>query len=172
MAIRFQSLLTPIPGFFSTFPRGTDFSIGLETYLALEVDSSHSDLVSSRPYSGTRQNPSSYCYGTITLYGITFQETSHSRTRVKGGPQNHISAAFQQRIQFGLCGVHSLLLTAYRLISFPAGTKMFQFPAFPLRQEHPRRDMKSYSEIPGSKPACGSPGLYRCLPRPSSAFQA
>ena len=42
------------------------------------------------------------------------------------------------------------------LISFPAGTKMFQFPAFPILSDSKR---KSYSEILGSKVAYTSPRL-------------
>ena len=42
------------------------------------------------------------------------------------------------------------------LISFPAGTKMFQFPAFLILSDSKR---KSHSEIPGSIVAYTSPGL-------------
>ncbi len=38
---------------------------------------------------------------------------------------------FQRTIRFVVYGFQSLLLTASQLISFPAGTKTFQFPAFP-----------------------------------------
>ena len=34
-------------------------------------------------------------------------------------------------VRFGLCRFRSPLLTASRLLSFPPGTKMFQFPGFP-----------------------------------------
>jgi len=34
---------------------------------------------------------------------------------------------------------------------------MFQFPVFPILSDHFRRNMKSHSEISGSKPTCGSP---------------
>ena len=39
------------------------------------------------------------------------------------------------RIQFDLYRFRSTLLTASLLLSFPAGTKMIQFPAFPLSEE-------------------------------------
>lgn len=45
---------------------------------------------------------------------------------------------------------------------FPAVTKMLQFTASPFQAFRPgvsQRDRKSNSEIPGSKPACGYPGL-------------
>jgi len=44
---------------------------------------------------------------------------------------SHLRYCFQQPIQLALCGFGSLLLTASQLVSFPAGTKTFQFPAFP-----------------------------------------
>ena len=43
---------------------------------------------------------------------------------------HHISLALLQGIQFDLICVRSQLLTESQLISFPAGTKMFSFPAF------------------------------------------
>jgi hypothetical protein len=50
----------------------------------------------------------------------------------------HISIPFLARIQFALCRFHSLLLTASLLVSFPAGTETFQFPAFPCPDGHRR----------------------------------
>ena len=49
--------------------------------------------------------------------------------------QPHISLLFQERIQFVLFRFQSPLLTESLLVSFPAGTKTFQFPAFPLLTE-------------------------------------
>ena len=48
------------------------------------------------------------------------------------GSKHHISPAFRQKIRFALCRFRSPLLTASLLLSLPAGTKMFQFPAFPI----------------------------------------
>ena len=59
-------------GFFSAFPRGTKYTIGLEKYSELEVDASQKD---SRPISDERYSRkndttnSPQIYGTITLYG-------------------------------------------------------------------------------------------------------
>ncbi len=39
-----------------------------------------------------------------------------------------------RRLRFGLSRVHSPLLTGSRSVSLPAGTEMFQFPAFPIAQ--------------------------------------
>ena len=43
-----------------------------------------------------------------------------------------MSHTFQHGIRFALYGFLSLIITASRLISFPAGTKTFQSPAFPI----------------------------------------
>ena len=83
-----------------------------------------------------------------------FPANFKSKKGGKGSPQHHISIVLLQRIQFKLCRVRSLLLTASQLIFFPAGTKTLQFPAFPdpmgLKE-------KSHSEILGSKPTFSSP---------------
>ena len=70
--------------------------------------------------------------------------------------QHHISITLLQQIRFALFCFRSLLLTESQLISFPAGTKTFQFPAFLLLSECLA---KSHSEILGSKTACISPRL-------------
>ena len=75
-----------------------------------------------------------------------------------------------QRRRFGLFPFRSPLLRESSFLSFPAGTKMFQFPASapatlvaglqPAGLPH--------SDTPGSLPVCGSPGIfaaYRVLPR-------
>lgn len=72
----------------------------------------------------------------------------------------HIHLPLREGVRFGLCRFRSPLLTASRLISFPAGTQMLPFPAFPLLTERPRRDRIAHSGIPGSKAPCASPGLF------------
>ena len=66
-------------------------------------------------------------------------------------------------VWFGLLPVRSPLLGESLLFSFPAGTKMFQFPAFasPKKKVIARlqRAGLSHSEIPGSKVICTLPGL-------------
>jgi hypothetical protein len=64
----------------------------------------------------------------------------------------------------GLVRVRSPLLAESRLMSFPPGTEMFQFPGFASpAYEFSRRYRRSgglpHSEIHGSKPARGSPWL-------------
>ena len=69
------------------------------------------------------------------------------------------------RIQFALCCVQSPLLTASQLVSFPAGTKTFQFPALDILYGF-------YNEVAfGNLRFNGCMHLaeaYRSLPRPSS----
>ena len=67
------------------------------------------------------------------------------------GLKHHILFSLRKRVRFVLCPLPSTVLRASLLISFPAGTKMLQFPAFPL--------LRSNSGIPGSKAACASPRL-------------
>lgn len=75
-------------------------------------------------------------------------------------------------IQFALCRFRSPLLTASLLLSFPAGTQMLHFPAFPLVTE---RTGFTCAGVP-----FGDPGFngymrlaqaFRSLSRPSSAFE-
>jgi hypothetical protein len=78
------------------------------------------------------------------------------------GPYNPRKHAFW----FGLFRVRSPLLAESLLFSIPAGTEMVHFPALPshpyvFRMGYSRISQSGFphSEIPGSKPACGSPGL-------------
>ena len=77
----------------------------------------------------------------------------------------------QRRPRFGLMRVRSPLLAQSLLLSLPAGTKMFQFPAFAPR--HRRGDGIApagfpHSDIRGSPGICPSPRLFAAchvLPR-------
>jgi hypothetical protein len=88
-----------------------------------------------------------YPYGALTLYGPTFQYGSGSYA-----------------LATGLVRVRSPLLAESLLMSFPPATEMFQFAGFASRAYvfsagYPLRGGFPHSEIPGSKPARGSPGL-------------
>ena len=83
------------------------------------------------------------------------------------------------RDRFSLFPFRSPLLRESRLLSLPAGTEMFHFPALPpppyafRRQRHPMTGAGfPHSETPGSQPGCRLPGAYRRLQRPSSAPDA
>ena|GEM_PF-6402181 len=67
--------------------------------------------------------PLSYAYGTITRYGLSFQISS---ARIKDAP-HHICPTLLQGIRHDLYGVHSLLLAASQLLSFPSPIKTLQF---------------------------------------------
>src|SRR6266436_273764 len=104
-----------------------------------------SDRVSrARPYSGTAQgSPYAFVYGTIALYGETFQSLRLTHgfvtprpagRRIKYSP----TTPLQQRLpsitlqRFGLFPFRSPLLRESRFLSFPPVTKMFQFTGLPL----------------------------------------
>ena len=100
-------------------------------YLVLEVDAPR--IHALYPKNTTLENVYFFLifiYGTITLYGASFQKTLTSSKR-KMTNQHHISNVLLRQIQF----VHFLFSVALTnrisLISFPAGTKTLQFPAFP-----------------------------------------
>ncbi len=59
---------------------------------------------------------------------------------------------------FGLFRVRSSLLAESRLISFPPGNEIFQFPGF--------------ASVPGINACCQLPRAFRRLPRPSSPLTA
>jgi hypothetical protein len=68
--------------------------------------------------------------------------------------------------RFRLLRFRSPLLSQSRFLSFPPGTEMVHFPGFARARLWIHRAVRGFyprgfphSEIPGSKPACGSPGL-------------
>ena len=67
-----------------------------------------------------------------------------------------------RRRGFGLLPVRSPLLGESLLFSLPAGTKMFQFPAFAsaMLMTVLQTAGLSHSEISGSKVICTSPELF------------
>ncbi len=85
---------------------------------------------------GSAITVSTFSYGAITLCGAAFQPTSDPWTWVCAGLQLHISLPFRGGIRFALYRVRSPLMTVSLLISFPAGTKMLQSPAFPVATDH------------------------------------
>ena len=69
-------------------------------------------------------------YGTFTLYGTSFQRFLLTRHVPFSCSYYPVYAIIH--IRFGLFPVRSPLLRESLLFSLPAGTKMFQFPAFAL----------------------------------------
>jgi hypothetical protein len=81
-------------------------------------------------------------------------------------PNHPIPRSFIRCNRFGLFRFRSPLLSESRLLSFPPGTEMVHFPGFARARLWIRRAVRRFyhrgfphSEIPGSKPACGSPRL-------------
>jgi hypothetical protein len=101
--------------------------------------------------------PLSCPYAALTLYGPPFQESSDCLSRSKRWSITPHFLTITGRIRFALCCLQSPLLTASLLISSPAGTKTFQFPALPIITDHVRRHVKSHSGISGSKTTFISP---------------
>ena len=69
----------------------------------------------------------------------------------------------QRQPRFGLLRVRSPLLAQSFLLSFPPGTKMFQFPGFALEQRSSARIAPGgfpHSDIRGSQGICPSPRLF------------
>ena len=81
---------------------------------------------------GTQEPPSplfGFAYGAFTLYGQAFQPVplpNHGSFMEALQPRTAVA------IRFGLIPFRSPLLWESLLISLPWGTKMFQFPQFPL----------------------------------------
>jgi hypothetical protein len=130
-----------------------------------------------------------FAYGAFTLYGGSFQSPSaklvisNSPTRPQPSPvkpRNPMQATLAglTPARFGLFRVRSPLLTESLLFSLPGGTEMVHFPPFASSELCIHSAMTGYgpaglphSDIPGSKPVCGSPRLfaaYRVLLRLSA----
>ena len=137
-----------INGFFSAFPRGTKYTIGLEKYSELEVDASQkkdSRPISNERYSRNKQNhntPKStgLSPSTVTVFQL---QLNKDKIRLNVCPYNTTSP---QRFPMGIQFVQknrfrSTLLTASQLFSLPPPTKMFQFSGFPIHKvdHHPKR---------------------------------
>ena len=88
--------------------------------------------VSGPRYSGTDAHRTGLRYGAFTLYRPPFQESSRWRFGAECQSEHHIASGITRKLRFGLRRAHSRLLTTSRSVSLPAGTEMFQFPAFPI----------------------------------------
>ncbi len=138
----------------------------------------------SRGTQAHRPEPPPFAYGAFTLSGGPFQGPS-ARVRFvtpwevgsppcRGlQPRRNIGLPATKSRRFGLFPVRSPLLGESRLISFPRGTKMFQFPHLPSPPYGFRRRCPGitpggfpHSGIPGSTPAWRLPGAYRSLATP------
>ena len=101
-----------------------------------------------------------FAYGALTLCGPPFQDGS-ARMRMCV-LRSYYPRRAQARGGFGLFPGRSPLLGESLLFSLPAGTKMFQFPAFAPHSSVVtaiRAAGLSHSEIRGSKAICAYPRL-------------
>ena len=125
-------------------------------------------------YSGTcPTSQSTAVYRAVTVYGRSFQIV-----RLRDWFVTPYDGPYNPTVQarwFGLFRVRSPLLAESLLFSLPVGTEMVHFPtlsstAYVFSGGFSRISQRGFphSEIPGSKPICGSPGLiaaYRVLHR-------
>ena len=128
-------------------------------------------------YSGTRRKPiRCHLPGCHRLWP-TVPDRSISKL-VGNSPPLKAAGPYNPTVQarwFGLFRVRSPLLAESLLFSLPVGTEMVHFPtlsstAYVFSGGFSRISQRGFphSEIPGSKPICGSPGLiaaYRVLHR-------
>jgi hypothetical protein len=130
------------------------FTIGFEMCLVLAVDAGH--VHEGYPTPDTLE----LTHTVLTcVTGFSPCLTLHSRRLHTDDPVMRVSPnttllLANQKLRFGLCRVHSPLVTTSRSVSLPAGTEMFQFPAFPIARSNCGGD--SHSEILSSSPPCGS----------------
>ena len=110
-------------------------------------------------------------YGALTRCGRLFQAVPLSSRRATPRSRN----PRRQAAWFGLVRVRSPLLAQSRLMSFPAGTEMFHFPACGgggLCVRPPATGYKTRRVAPFGNPrievCLPLPEAYRSLPRPSS----
>ena len=149
---------------------------GVPHYLGKHVQ--RGTVIRLQGYYLLRQNfPESFNFNSsLSLVG---QSAAQPKTRPTTPHMQRLSAITHTR--FGLIRFRSPLLTESLLFSFPAGTEMFHFPAFPPTTLYIQVEVAGhdsgisrfpYSEIPGSKLVYQLPRAYRRLQRPSSALGA
>src|SRR5579862_785705 len=142
---RFQVLFhDPSPGCFSPFPHGTCSLSLTREYLGLGGGPPRftRNFTGSVLLGNTSGSHSDFAYGGVTLYAETFQVSSAIQMISYSLPDQQLrlvgpSTPVTQRLlaitrnRFGLFPFRSPLLRESRLLSLPAGTEMFHFPALP-----------------------------------------
>src|ERR1700749_5103598 len=142
---RFQVLFhDPSPGCFSPFPHGTCSLSVTREYLGLGGGPPRftRNFTGSVLLGKTSGSHSDFAYGGVTLYAETFQVSSAIQMISYSLPDQQLrlvgpSTPVTQRLlaitrnRFGLFPFRSPLLRESRLLSLPAGTEMFHFPALP-----------------------------------------
>jgi hypothetical protein len=128
------SLSSPWWGFFPSFARATGFAIGRQGVLSLAgwAPQIRAGFHVSGPTQELGERPFSDAYGTITLYGRTFQNASAGE-EFDNSHMPVLQPLPDESGRFRLIRVRSPLLTESLLLSFPPGTEMFQFPGWALQ---------------------------------------
>ena len=108
-----------------------------------------------------------FVYAAVTLYGPAFQRGSTNDwigNSTVAGPTTPVTP--EGKTGLGYIRFRSPLLSESRLLSFPPGTEMVHFPGLAHTRLWIQRAVTGvhpagfpHSDILGSKPACGSPGL-------------
>jgi hypothetical protein len=144
---RFQVLFHSPPGVLFTFPSRYSCAIGRQEYLALEGGPPEFPRGSTcpavlrnaaqeaSPFSPTGLSPSLACRSRavrLTARFVTSRPVLRPVRRRPVTPSVQRRRALTHR-RFRLFPVRSPLLGESRLISFPQGTEMFQFPCLPSR---------------------------------------
>ncbi len=112
-------------------------------------------------YSGADLDGFRFGYGALTRSGPAFHPVLLASAFLSVGPITPAHALRRRR--FGLFPVRSPLLGESLLLSLPAGTKMFQFPAFApsiLDGDGIAPAGLPHSDICGSMCICHSPQLF------------
>ena len=179
VGIRFQDLFhSPNRGSFH-LSLALLFTIGHQVVLSLARWAAliHARFHGSGATREIHWSPSPFAYGAVTLYGQAFQPArlgpglvTPSRIRnCARGSHNPACATLTglTHTRFGLVPFRSPLLGESMSLSFPAGTEMGQFPAFPTtgygftsRSRRCASCRFRISDTPGSSPACGYPRLF------------
>ena len=156
-----------------TFPSRYWYTIGLPEVFSLAAWSPRiqTGFHVSRPTQVPVSETPRYLYGPFTLCGPTFQTVPVPGDSFVTGPTTPDAP---QRDRFRLFPFRSPLLWESIFLSLPAGTKMFQFPAFAPtnvgdRPSACRVAPFGYLRI---NSCLQIPGAFRSLPRPSSPPEA
>ena len=129
----------------------------------------------------TPTEPHPYTYGTITLYGATFQwtSTSHKLSYCHAHRQMYTNAPTTPEPQplpgitrnwFSLLRFRSPLLSESLLFSLPMGTEMFHFPTFPPHTLYIQAQVTGHNS--SWVTPFGHPRITARLPTPQGLSQA
>ena len=156
-----------------TFPSRYWSTIGLPVIFSLAAWSPQiqTGFHVSRPTQVSPSNIPRCLYGPFTLFGLTFQTVPVPDMTLRGDPT---TPRTPQRPRFRLFPFRSPLLWESIFLSLPAGTKMFQFPAYARANASDWPSARRVSPFGHLRinSCLQIPGAYRSLPRPSSLPEA